>query len=77
VKIRIAITKAALNKENTFFVSKLELNFRKTPVKCYIWSIVFMVLKLGHFRKEQIRNAWKVLKCDAGEEWIRSVGPIV
>jgi len=24
-----------------------------------------MVLKLGHFRKE-IRNTWKVMKCDAG-----------
>jgi hypothetical protein len=36
-----------------------------------------MVLELGHFRKEQMRNVWKVLKCDAGEKWIRSVGPIV
>jgi hypothetical protein len=35
-----------------------------------------MVMKLGHFG-EQIRNAWKVLKCGAGEEWIRSVGPIM
>jgi hypothetical protein len=25
-----------------------------------------MMLKLGHFRKE-IRNTWKVFKCDAGE----------
>jgi hypothetical protein len=29
-----------------------------------------MVLKLGHFRKE-IRNTWKVMKCDAGEGWRR------
>jgi len=27
-----------------------------------------MVLKLGHFGK-RIRNAWKALKCGAGEEW--------
>ena len=27
-----------------------------------------MVLKLGYFER-QIRNAWKVLKCGAGEEW--------
>ena len=32
-----------------------------------------MVLKLGRFG-QQIRNDWKVLKCDAGEGW-RSVGP--
>jgi hypothetical protein len=35
-----------------------------------------MVLKRGHFGKE-IRNTWKVLKCGVGEEWRRSVGPIV
>jgi len=29
-----------------------------------------MVLKLGHFRKE-IRNTWKVMKCDAGVGWRR------
>jgi hypothetical protein len=33
-------------------------------------------LKLGHFGK-CIRNTSKVLKCGAGEEWRRSVGPIV
>jgi len=26
---------------------------------------------------KQIRNAWKVIKCGAGERWRRSVGPIV
>jgi hypothetical protein len=72
MKSRTAIAKAALNKI-TFFISKLELNIRKTLIKCYIWSRVFMVLKLGHFGK-QIRNAWKVLKCGAGEDWILSVG---
>jgi hypothetical protein len=30
------------------------------------------VLKFGHFGK-YIRNAWKILKYDAGEKWI-SVG---
>jgi hypothetical protein len=29
-----------------------------------------MVLKLGRFG-QQIRNTWKVLKCGAGEGWIR------
>jgi len=35
-----------------------------------------MVLKLGRFG-QQIRNTWKVLKCDAGEGWRRSVEPIM
>jgi hypothetical protein len=35
-----------------------------------------MALKFGHFEK-QIRIIWKFLKCGAGEEWRRSVGPIV
>jgi hypothetical protein len=34
-----------------------------------------MLLKLGYFGK-QIRNAWKVFKCGAGEGWRRSVGLI-
>jgi len=65
-------SKSSIKQEKYFFIGKLELNFRKTPVKCYIWSIVFVVLKLGHFGK-QIQNAWKVLNCGAGKEWIRSV----
>ena len=35
-----------------------------------------MVLKLGR-SGQQIRNAWKVLICGAGEGWRRSVGPIM
>jgi hypothetical protein len=35
-----------------------------------------MVLELGHFGK-YVRNTFGVLKCGAGEEWRRSVGPIV
>jgi hypothetical protein len=35
-----------------------------------------MVLKHGSF-VQQIRNTWKVLKCDAGEGWRSSVGPIM
>jgi hypothetical protein len=35
-----------------------------------------MVLKLGLYG-QQIRNAWKVLKCGAGEGWRKSVGPIM
>ena len=76
IKSRIAMAKAAFSKKKTLFTSKLDLNLRKKLVKCYIWSTVFMVLKLGRFG-QQIRNTWKVLKCGAGEGWRRSVGPIM
>jgi hypothetical protein len=43
IKSRIAMAKAAFNKEKNLFTSKLDLNLRKKFVKCYIC----MVLKLG------------------------------
>ena len=70
------MAKAAFNKKKYLFTSKLDLNLRKKLVKCYIWSMAFMVLKLGRFG-QQIRNTWKVSKCGAGEGWRRSVGPIL
>jgi len=76
VKSRIVMAEAAFSKKKSLFTSKLDLNLRKKLVKCYLWSIVFMVLKLGPFG-QQIRNTWKVLKCGAGEGWRRSVGPIM
>ena len=61
IKSRIAMAKAAFNKKkNLFFTSKLDLNLRKKLVKCYVWSWLCMVLKLGRC-DQQIRNAWKVL----------------
>ena len=33
-----AVVKAAFNKKTTLFTSKLELNWRKKLVECYIWS---------------------------------------
>jgi hypothetical protein len=40
-KSRICMVKAAFNNNNNIFTSKLDLNLRKKPVKCYIWSISF------------------------------------
>jgi hypothetical protein len=34
------MAKAAFNKKKNIFTSKLDLNLRKKPVKCYIWSTV-------------------------------------
>jgi len=76
IKSRIAMAKAAFSKKKNLFTSKLDVNLRKKLIKCYIWSMACMVLKLGRF-EQQIGNIWKVLKCDAGEGWRRSVGPIM
>ena len=39
IKSRIAMAKAAFNKNKTLFTSKLDLNLRKKLVKSYIWSM--------------------------------------
>jgi hypothetical protein len=33
------MAKAAFDKNKAIFTSKLDLNFRKKPVNCYIWNI--------------------------------------
>jgi hypothetical protein len=38
IKSRIAMAKAALNKETTLFNTKLDLNLRNKVQKCYICS---------------------------------------
>ena len=39
IKSRIAMAKTAFNKEKNLFTSKLDLNFGKKLVKCYVWSM--------------------------------------
>jgi hypothetical protein len=39
IKARTAMAKAAFNRKKTLFASKLDLNFGKKLVKCYIWSV--------------------------------------
>jgi hypothetical protein len=39
IKSMIVMAKAEFNKKKTPFTSKLDLNLRKEPVKCYIWSM--------------------------------------
>jgi len=48
IKLRITMAKAVFNKKKTLFASKLGLKLRNTLVKCYIWTIFYVVLKLGH-----------------------------
>jgi hypothetical protein len=49
IKSKIPMANAAFNKKGVLFTSKMDLELRKKLVKCYIWSIAFMVLKLGRF----------------------------
>lgn len=51
IKCRIAMAKTGFSKKKkkTLFVRKLGLNLRNKPVKWYVWSMVCVVLKLGHF----------------------------
>jgi hypothetical protein len=62
IQSRFAMAKTAFNKKKILFTSKLNVNLRKKVVKCYIRSMVFMVMKFGH-----IRNSLKVLKFVARE----------
>jgi hypothetical protein len=48
---RISMAKAAFTKNDTLFTSKLDLDFRKKVVKCYIWSIGLYGAENCTFRK--------------------------
>jgi len=63
-------------KEEDPFTCKVDISLRKKLVKCQIWSIAFYGAETWILRKKKCCT-WKVLKCGAGEEWRRSVAPIV
>jgi hypothetical protein len=49
IKARIAMAKAAFNRNKTLFTSKLDLELRKKLVKCYVWSIALYVVQFNGF----------------------------
>jgi hypothetical protein len=51
INSRIAMAKAAFNNKKTLFTSKLDLNLRKTLVKCYNWSIALYGAEKWTLRK--------------------------
>jgi hypothetical protein len=65
----IAMAKAAF--------SKSDLNVRKKLMKCYIWNIAIYGVEAWTLFGKSIRNTLKDFKCGAGEEWIRSLVPIM
>ena len=64
------MAKATFSQEKNKEVSlhrQIGLKLRQNLVKCYTWTTVCVVLRLGHFRKE-IKSALEVLKRGAGED---------
>jgi len=47
------MVKAAFTKKKTLFTSKLDLNLRKTLVKCYIWSMALYGAETWMLRADQ------------------------
>jgi isocitrate dehydrogenase kinase/phosphatase len=56
IKSRIAVAKAAFNKRKTLFTRRLDLHLEKKLVKCYIWSIICMVLKLRNLDQKYLER---------------------
>ena len=50
IKSRIVMAKAAFNKKRALFTNTLDLELRKKPVKCYIWSIALYGAETGTIR---------------------------
>jgi hypothetical protein len=76
MKLNSGLPKAAFNRKEALFTSKLNLNLMKKLVKCYIWSMALYVAETWALW-QQVRNTWKVLKCGAEEVWRRSAGLIM
>jgi hypothetical protein len=75
INYRTAIAKAAFNKKENLFTSKLDLNLGKKVMKCYACCKASYDAKTWILWRA-IRNTLKVLKCSAGEGF-RSFGPIL
>jgi hypothetical protein len=43
------MAKEACSKKKAIYIIKVGINLRTKLVKCYIWSLAFMALKLGYF----------------------------
>jgi len=76
IKCSIAMVKAAFNKMKALFTSTLDLKLRKKLAKCYIWSIALYGAETWMLWAVDQKHL-KILKCDTGEGWKRSVGPIM
>jgi hypothetical protein len=55
IKSRIAMEKVAFNKKKARCTSKLDVDLRNKPVKCYIWSIALCGAETGTVRKVDLK----------------------
>jgi hypothetical protein len=46
----IAMAKGAFNKKRALVTSKMDLQLRKKPVKCYVWSVALYGAEIWNFR---------------------------
>jgi hypothetical protein len=51
IKCRIAMAKAPCNSKKIVFTGKLDLNLRKKPQKCYVWSLAFYGAEIWTLQK--------------------------
>ena len=70
------LKEAKKEKKKTLLVGKLDINLRKKPDKCYIWSEVLRGSESWALPKVD-QKYLKILKCSAGEGLRRAVGLIV
>jgi hypothetical protein len=61
IKFRIVMAKAAFNRKNTLFISKLDLNLREKLVKCCIWS---SNLDTSESRSEMPGKFWRLRRME-------------
>jgi hypothetical protein len=50
IKSRIVMEEAAFNNKSALFTSKMDLELRNKPVKCYIWGIAIYGAETGTLR---------------------------
>ena len=66
IESRFALEKAVFNKKKILFTSKLDSNFRKNLVTCYIWTIPLYGAEAWTLGKVD-QKYLEVLKCGSGE----------
>jgi hypothetical protein len=76
VKTRIAIPKAAFNKEKALLASKFDLCLRKKLTNCCIWSVDLHGAEAWTLQKKDHKHP-ESLKYGSGKGWTRSLGPPV
>jgi len=59
--------KSDIQQGEDFFRQQILLKLKEGRLEFYIWSIAFILLKLGHFG-QLIINSLKFVKCGVGDE---------